>query len=272
MSKLSAVNAVLGIAEKITKLLSIIHNHYKKEEKCDDYYYEEYNKKIFVRKNGDGVVVSSCVLKVVDPNEVRSLIRTLDISDAKKSSHFDTLEKMQQTSLDDVFSSFGFWYTSENDIVTDVEEFYEGADSHRKNDDRFISIKLIIDTAKIEAGKTYRITHAFSVPGLFPIADGRFDVLEQNRDDYPDFGSHIVTEHISHHLSFAAYFEEGIVFKDRPKGHYKSTRASKKNKRDITTACQFKDNIFYQKYSFHLENPQDYTDISIKWNLKNPIQ
>lgn len=271
MGILSEIDAATNLSAKGYKLFSFFKKNHKL---CDDYYYEEYNKKIFIKKNGDGLIVSSCILRVVNPLKTDSLIRTLDISDAKKDSHFDPFEKMRTTSIENIFSECGFWYKSENDIVIDVEEFYEEEDFSKKDKDKFISIKMIIDTTKLEEGRTYKIMHAFSVPGLFPIEDGRFDVSSQDRNNYKDFRSYVSTSHIGHHLRFAAYFEEGIDFKERPSGNMVLSSAVKKNKRNSekTHNCIFKDNVFYKKYHFEIENPQEYSNIYMKWNIKNPIQ
>jgi hypothetical protein len=267
---LGEIDAATNLGKKGFNLFKYFGN---KEKLCDDYYYEEYNKKIFVKKNGDGLVVSSCNLKVIDPIKTDSLIRTLDISDAKKSSCFEPFDKMRNTSMENIFSEYGFWFRSDNDIVTDVEEFYEDKNSRRKDDNKFISVKFMIDTTKLEKNRTYKIVHAFSVPGLFPIKDGRFDVEEQDRKDYNDFRSYVSTEHIGHHLRFAAYFENGIEFKEKPSGNSKLLSSVKKNKKNSAKNhnCVFKDNIFYKKYHFEIENPQDYTDIYMKWNVKNPL-
>lgn len=271
MGLLGEIDAATNLGVKGFKLFSFLN---KNNKLCKDYYYEEYNKKIFIKKNGDGLIVSSCILRVVDPLKTDSLIRTLDISDAKIGTHFETLEKMRTTSIDNIFSEYGFWYKSENDIVSDVEEYYEEENVSKKNNDKFISIKMIIDTTKLEAGRTYKIMHAFSIPGLFPIENGRFDVVNQDRNNYKEFRSYVSTSHIGHHLRFAAYFEEGIDFKERPSGNKILSSAARKNKKNSekTHNCIFKDNVFYKKYHFEIENPQEYSSIYMKWNIKNPIQ
>ena len=265
------MNAIASLGEKGYKIGNFLK---KKSNPCDDYYYDEYNKKVFIRKNGDGVIVSSCILKVIDPIKTDHLIRTLDIGDAKEDSRFEKFEIMRAKSLENVFSEYGFWYKSDNDIITDVEEYYEDEDTRRRDDGKFISIKMLLDTTKLEKGNTYKIMYAFSVPGLFPILDGRFDYAGQDRSNYPDFRSYISTSHIGHHLRFAVYFEEGIELKEKPSGNAKLSSAVKRNKKNSvkTHNCIFKDNVFYKKYYFEIENPQEYTDIYMKWNIKNPAQ
>ena len=270
MGIISELDAATNIWQKIFRHFKRYGN---KEKQCDDYYYEEYNKKIFVKTNGNGLIVSSCNLKVIDPLKTDGLIRTIDIHDAKLTSCFEPFEKMRATSMEKIFSEYGFWYKSDNDIITDVEEFYEKSDLHKKDDPKFISIRFIVDTTKLEKNRIYKIVYAFSVPGLYPIKDGRFDDSSQDRKSYEDFRSYVSTGHIGHHLRFAAYFESGIEFKEKPSGNLKLSSSVKKNKKNSIKEynCIFKDNIFYKKYHFEVDNPQDYTEIYLKWNIKNKL-
>lgn len=271
MGVLSEIDAATNLGKKGFNIFKF----FKREKvKCEDYYYDEYNKKIYVRKNGDGLIVSSCILKVINPIKLEFLTRTLDISDAKNNSCFPSFDSMRSTSIDNIFVNYGFWYNCDNDIITDVEEYYEDENALKKNNNKFIGIKFIIDTTKLEKNCTYKLAYAFSIPGLFPIADGRFDVSNQNRDVYKEFRSSISTDHIGHHLRFSAYFESGIDFKERPSGNIKLSSAINKNAKNSKNMynCVFKDNIFYKKYYFEIENPQKYDEIYLKWNVKNPKQ
>ena len=275
MGWIGDLNAAVTLLEKLKKKISSFWDRNNDESFCDDYYYQEYNKKIYVKKNGDGVIVSSFILKVIDPLKVDGLVRSLDIHDAKASSEFEDFEEMKSKSIDCVFSEFGFWYRSDNDIVTDVVEYYDVQDISKKKDPKFISIKLIIDTTKLEPGRTYRMALAYSIPGLFPIDGGRFDLASQDRSQYESFQSHASAEHMGHHLRFSAYFEAGIEFKEKPKGYAvpsQAIKARKKKNAPKTYNCTYKNNVFYDKYHFEVENPQEYTAIYMKWNLKNPPQ
>lgn len=268
MGLIGEINAAVSLSEKGWNLFRLFR---KNKIKCDDYYYEEYNKKVYIRKNGDGLILCSCRLRVIDPTRTESIVRTLDISDAKISSKFEPFETMLNKPIENMFTEYGFWYISDNDIITDVTEYYEDDDIKRTNDDKFISIKLQFDTAKLQKVKVFDFSYGFSIPGLFPIKDGRFDLDEQDRNVYVKFSSHVSTSHIGHHLRFSVYFEDGIEFKEKPKGHVELSSAVKtKKKKRSTYVCEFKDNIFYKKYHFEVPNPEDYRDIYIEWNTKNP--
>lgn len=260
------IDAATNLFEKTKRF----YNHKDKFEKqCEDYYFEEFNKKIFIKKNGDGIIVSSFILKVIDPSKISYLVRTLDISDAKFSTKFPAFNLMETCSVDNVFQDYGFWVLSDNNIVTDVEEFYEEFNIMKKNDNKFISIKLNLDSASLIRGKSYKFAYAFSVPGLFPIKNGRFDDDEADRAQYETFNSYVSTKDIGHHLRFSAYFENGIDFKEKPVGLAVRHKAKGKKIKETKYPCQYKNNIFYEKYCFEVDSPQEYEYIRLKWNLKN---
>lgn len=264
------INSAFALWDRLKKWWGS-NSHTKVPKECDDYYFEEYNKKVYIRKNGSGLVVSSFILHVIDPNKLDNFVRSLDISDGKRDAAFKDFNEMKSVPIEKVFQEYGFWCISENDIVTDVEEYYDEIDRNREGDNKFLSFKMLIDTAKLEKNKTYSMAYAISVPGLFPIEDGRFDVLAADRDKYPDFNSFISASHFGDHLRFSLYFEKGIVFKAKPKGNAKRRSTAPLKIEDISgKKCEFKDNIFYQKYHFEIEHPQDYESIYMKWNVKNP--
>ena len=262
-----------GELDAFTNLWTKIKAFFKKDKlqkQCDDFYYEEFNKKIYVRKNGDGLIVSSFILKIIDSSKTTHLVRTLDIRDAKRDTKFPDFSLMRQCPIEKAFTEYGFWFVSDNDIITDVEEFYDEIDITKQTDDKYISIKFNLDTASLVAGKSYKFAYAYSIPGLFPISDGRFDVENADRSQYPNFNSFVSTKDVGHHLRFSAYFEEGIQFKEKPIGVAIRYKSSKKGKKETKYSCNYKNNIFYKKYCFEVTSPQEYEYIRLTWNLKNP--
>lgn len=273
MGWLGEANAAFALFDRLKRLWKPRSDSSKNRipQGCDDYYFEEYNKKVYIRKNGSGLIVSSFKLEVLDPNKLNHFVRTIDISDGKNGAAFPDFDAMKAIPIDKAFQEYGFWYISENDIVTDVEEYYDEIDRNREMDNKFLSFKMLIDTAKLEKNRSYSMAYAISVPDLFPIVNGRFDFNTADRNKYPDFTSFISATHFGDHLRFSAYFEKGIVFKDKPKGFAKRRSTAPPEIKDIKgKKCEFKDNIFYLKYHFELEHPQEYESINMKWNVKNP--
>lgn len=270
MGLLSEIDAAANIWIKIKRLF--IKDKFEKQ--CEDYYYEEFNKKIYVRKNGDGVIVSSFRIKIIDASKIDYLIRTLDIHDAKSWAELKKLKEMKECSINDVFSKVGFWYSCDNNIISDIEEFYQESEMTKQDDNKFISIKITFDTSVLQNGKSYNFSYAYSIPGLFPINEGRFDVDDTDRNKYPEFASYASTNDIGHHMCFSAYFENGIDFKDRPVGyavrHKNNVKIKNKKEKKEKIPCVCKDNIFYKKFRFEVKSPRDYEYICMKWNVKNP--
>ena len=238
----------------------------------EPYYYKEYNKKVFIKRNGNGIIVASLLLWVNNKESTEGIIRTFDISDAKEGTKFpdfDTLlengEKMDLREKTP-FEDYGLWCWSEGDIVTDIIKKYDKIDKPRKNDPRFLSFKMILNKAALEKNKSYRITYALSVPGLYPISNGYFSGTKEDHEKYGSFQTSINT-YLSHDiLKYSVYIEKGIVFSEKPQGYFVDR---KKQGELVPNSCNYKDNMFYEKFDFTVAKPQIYDKIYMEWDLKN---
>lgn len=235
----------------------------------NDYYFEEVNKKVFIKKNGNGIVMCSCDLYVIRPEKVNDFIRTFDISDGKKDVKFPSLKSMQRKNIK-FFEEYGFWYKSENDIITSIEENYDDAallQSARDNIDKrkMLGVRFIVDKNKLKPKHRYRFIYGYSVPGLFPIRDGKHDTNEYSRKTYGKYVSSMSVKHMSKKMRFAIYLENGIQLKEAPSGHAIKVSNNQQTPSDI---CDVRDNILYTKYLYEVKRPEKYSAIQIQWNLK----
>lgn len=215
MKFVNEANAFVTLIKNISKLFKFVHksNNKTKINNTDPYYYEEYNKKVYVKANGDGVIVCSVKLHVNNIVASSKLSRTFDISDAKVSTEFPDFDDMLQNGNSNPFNEFGLWYWSDNDIVTDLKEHYdsESERSRHRLKNKFLGFEIILNQAALEKDKVYKIIFALSIPGLYPIKDGRFDGTIQEHKDY---GNYETSLHIynTKKLSYSVYMEQGIVF------------------------------------------------------------
>ena len=60
-----------------------------------------------------------------------------------------------------------------------------------------------------------------------------------------------------------------MVFTQKPRAYCKGNNTKGKAK---PNDCQYRNNMFYEKFNFTLENPQEYDIIYMEWDLKNPKQ
>lgn len=263
------MNSALLVIARVREHISHYCNKTGKKG-CNDYYFDEYNRKVFVKKNGSGLIVSAVKLKVVDPEKIDYFNRTLDISDGKKTAAFTDFKQMKEVPLENIFNEYGFWYISQNEIITDAEEYYDDMDKPQADRNNFLGFRLISDNTKLKKGLSYTFSYAISVPDLFPISDGYFDDQMADRKNYESFSSYVSASHFGDLLKFSMYFEQGINFKEKPKGYaYRSDTAKPSIKNIEGKQCEFKDNIFYTKYSFTISEPQEYKSICMKWDIKD---
>lgn len=262
------INIITALIERGGKFGKWIAKVLKRRpEDLEPYYFEEYNKKVYVKANGDGMIVASLKLHVNDPIKTPPLIRTYDISDAKKETEFPDFSKMVETGNSAPFEEFGIWYSSQGDIVTAIEEEYAEEDLSQRGNKKFLSFKLVLNGAALEKGRVYDIIYALSIPGLYPIENGRFCGSVQEHEKYGKFRTSVSTYQTHKHLTYSVYTENGIVFSRKPQAFCKGAN-TKGNARP--NPCKYRNNMFYEKFNFTLDNPQEYDIIYMEWDVKNP--
>lgn len=238
-----------------------------KIRKIDEpYYFDEYNKKVFVKNNGDGVIVWYTKLHVINPAQSNKIIRTIDISDAKVTSEFPSVSDMIAQGDKAPFETFGIWYRSDNDLITDIVEVYDEVDKHRQYDKKFLSFQLVLNSAALEENGVYNIIFAISIPGMFRIENGRYSgTVDEHKKDGP-YRTSLTTYRTQKKLSYSIYTEKDMVFSKKPHAICKGIK-TKGN--PIENKCKYRNNMFYEKFWFTLENPQEYDIIYMEWDLKN---
>lgn len=240
-----------------------------KNKRIDEpYYFDEYNKKVFVKNNGDGVIVWYTKLHVVDPVQSNRIIRTVDITDAKEDSEFPPVIDMIAQGNKAPFETFGMWHKSDNDIVTDIVEVYDEADEKRKEDKKFLSFQLVLNSAALEENGVYNITFAISIPGLFRIENGRYSGTIDEHKKEGTYKTSLTTYRTQKLLSYSIYTEQNMVFSKKP---HAICKGAKTKGVPVENKCKYRNNMFYEKFSFTLENPQEYDIIYMEWDLKNQI-
>lgn len=158
-------------------------NKNKKEQqhKEQDYYFEEYHKHLTVYRNGNGIIINSFTLIVKDIDAISRFKREIRIHDAKITTEFPKLKDMKRTRLSDRFTKFGFWCKCINNknLISSVEERYwtdddDDSDNTTRLDKKALKWILKMNPSSIEIGKPYKIVYIFSIPGMFPINNGKF--------------------------------------------------------------------------------------------------
>ncbi len=261
---LGTVDAGLSMAERFGEK----HKHLvPKFLYRNNYYFEEVNKKVFVKANGDGVVVCSCDLYVINPDAVEHFVRLFDISDAPKTTKFPPFDSISK-SKSDFFNGYAFWYESESGIISGVEEYYDDDFTHEEMqkiaERRLLGVRFFVNKNKLESKRKYRIIYGYSVPKLFPIKDGKHDESEYDKDIYK-YTSSMAVKRMAKKLRLSVYLEDGICIKDAPRGKAIKVSDSQNIPPDI---CQVRDNILYSKYLYEVKRPEKYNSIQIKWKLE----
>lgn len=242
-------------------------------EQCykeQDYYFEEYNKHLTVYKNGNGIIINSFTLVVNDINAISKFKRELKIHDSKKNTEFPKLRDMKRTKLSDRFSSFGFWCKciDNKDLISSIEEKYwtdddDDSDNIARVDKKDLKWIFKMNPSSIESGKPYKIVYVISIPGMFPISNGRFSENEANiRGTHGNFQSQFTVVHKIKKFIYTVSFENGLDLYKNPMG---TIKVSGKEKNLHFT---HDNNIIYDKYIFNIDDPESQSVINIEWKFK----
>lgn len=239
-----------------------------------DYYFNSYEKHLTIYNDGTGIIINSFEVTVNNIDSFKRIRRRLNIEDGKKTSNFPTLQKMLDTSKKERFDKFGFWYYSKENIISQVKEYYwntthvSSEDKKAKGNPKELRWIFEINRSKLEAGKTYHIIYAISVPGIASLDNGLFNKKLVNDDIFSEEScSNMHIDHKIKKLTYIVSFESGINLLVEP------TCEFYKNDQDETEAITINGvesyNMFYNKYTFNVNNPLLGSDIKVTWKFKD---
>ena len=247
-------------------------NEKRKEQqyKDQDYYFEEYHKHLTVYRNGNGIIINSFILVVNDINAISKFKRELSIHDSKNITEFPKLKDMKRTKLSNRFSSFGFWCKCINNknLISSVEERYwtdddDDSDNTTRLDKKALKWILKMNPSSIEIGKHYKIVYIFSIPGMFPINNGKFSEEEASiKGTNGKYQSRFTVKHKIKKFIYTVSFENGLDLYKNPRGTIKIS--GKENNLHFTND----NNIIYDKYIFNIDDPECQSVINIEWKFK----
>lgn len=234
-----------------------------------DYIVLNATKEVTVYCNGHGVITYTYDFYVINPENFTYFDRKLNIEDACRDSKFPSLKNMLNCDKKDRFHDYGFWYSCTNDCVHNIKEFYWSDNNHSKenptskNNTKELRWRFNMDTSKMKKGGVYRLTYAISVPGIFPITNGKYDssidIINTNQ-----MSSSFKMEHYMRSIKYIVSFENGIEFETTPQGEFSIDSHSNRDE-NTNVKSQLIQNVFYNKYEFVTNKHKQSGDICIKW-------
>lgn len=272
---LSVINHGLTMADKLKGLpkLPYIMSAYTKGT---DYVILNFTKDVAIYRNGHGIITCSLDILVINPANMKIISRSLNIEDACSTTKFPKLAEMKKCKCKDRFTDYGFWYKSTDDFISDVNEFYwddndeEKENPILKNNPQIMRYQFRVNQSKIVKNGIYNLTYAFSIPGLYPIADYRYDATKSCAIKEYMQTCFTVRHHIKH-LEYTVSFDDGspanVSFKDFPSGEI-SRLGNNNHSKTVPLSPVMVNNIFYTKYKFVVNYPKFRSTIGIRWQLR----
>lgn len=258
----------------IIALLLKVHNYkrnkdeQKKFEDVDDYYFTDYEKHITFYRNGNGIIIHRFKVIVNNVDKFRRIRRKLNIEDGNIHSSFPSLDKMRQTDKADRFDKFGFWYYDENDIISEVKEYYWQKNSEEESKKLKCNAKEIrwifkINKHNVQKNKPYEIIYIISVPGLAPLEKGRLNRKLLSDDFGDESSSNMNIDHKIRNLRYTISFEEGIELDMVPQCRYIISDQDEMKEAVVAGTKEY--DLIYNKYIFYINAPEFNSDVKITW-------
>lgn len=239
------------------------------ENNMGDYYFTYYEKHITIYKNGNGIIKHKFAIVVNDINKLEYLRRRINISDGVKTSKFPPLDKMKKTPKDKRFTDFGFWYKSDDDIISEVKEYYwdslnpDRENKDAKNNPQELRWLFLIDKNKLKKEIPYEISYITSVPGLEALENGCLKTeLRKDESEDRSFSSMKITHNIIRY-KYIVSFEDGVCIDVPPKCKCIINTQDGVKTLDILGTIDY--DLLYTKYIFELEHPEFGSNIRVSW-------
>lgn len=233
-----------------------------------DYYFSDYEKQITIYNNGTGIIMHKFNVIANNTTKLQQIRRKLNIEDGNKESKFPSLKTMMETSKSDRFQDFGFWYKSDDNIVSEVKEYYWDRKSSNenkkvKNNPQEIRWIFKIDKSRLKKNKPYEICYVVSVPGLAALQNGNLNkaLLNDSIDENSSSNMHI--DHKIQNLKYTISFEDGVCIDTPPKCKCIISEQDGLKTLDVSGIEEY--NLLYTKYIFCIDNPIFGSDIEISW-------
>ena len=263
---LSNMNILLNIIEKLKTFFVWIFKNKSKFNKAP-FYFKTFHKHVTVYENGNGILINSFDI-VFNDISTKKLVRGINIEDGKKNAKFESLENMMKIDISDRFDKCGFWVYSDNDIVENViESYWEDEDYEQEDNNKELKWRFKFNKSKIEFHKPYRIVYIISIPGMFPIKNGKLDfseIVEEKFDGYSH--SSIATRTPTERLTYTMSFYNSILLKSEPEAIVKPIESTKRN---VYVPIRKEYNIIYNKYICYIKSPQLGSKLRIKWKFED---
>ena len=267
MGVLQELDAVTNLATKTKRGIGETWTKNWKYRKYP-YYFNSYNKKTYVDKNGNGIVFMSCEIVVVDKIKTTYIKAKMDISDAKFNTKFPSFKKLKE-SRGRAFEDFWFdaWST-EKDLITAIKEDYSILPSNQasryKNSDKHLCIKISLNNNLLKKNRAYKIFYMFSIPGMFPIANGYYNTKSSVGGSLENCVSSLDIEEFCEKCKVSIYLSKDITLDGAVEGFASKSGVEEEKLFEV----QYEDFGFYTKNTMVVNKANKYRSVGFKLVVK----
>lgn len=239
---------------------------------------EEYVKHVTIFKNGHGIIQNKILIRIIKPQDISEIKRKLSIEDSKKYNIFPKLNKFLKNPNDIQcrFNDFGFWYSStiidgKPVVESIIEKYWDNnnlneIDYESKINPRIMKWVFNINKNLLKLNDCFTIKYSISVPGLFPLENGKFDKKTCPLGYDSNMSSSENVQHYIKKFKYVISFEKGVSFIETPK--CKIIRNILNSDRYIENIIgKSKNDNYYDRYIFEINKPKFFDNIEVDWKI-----
>ncbi len=250
---LSILNFLKPLSKRITKW---------KFKKCN-YYYNNFNKKTYVDSDGNGVIVVSYELVVLNPLKTNAVYIDLNISDSQDECKLPPFSEMQEKDLKP-FKDYKFSVYSRENIIQEVKESYENMSTTefkiRKKSKKHLGIKICLLQHTLKKNGVYHISYMFSIPKMFTIENG---YLGGTTDIIP-LSSNSSFDTRFNNLKCSLYLST-LIHLD---GNIEPDLVDTNNNHSKNIPIKQDQSMLYNKYMVEIKKIYKYSSFGFTWNVQ----
>lgn len=263
---IQGAEVAMTLLDKASKSNLISHFIYKL--KNTDFYFKETTREVSLDMNGNGIITHKIDICVVNPVITCEIKRSLNIEDSNIDTKFTSLEEMMKSDIHKAPYNLGFWYTSTENIIQDVEEKYW--DPHSPvavNNPKELQWIFKLNSNKLTPNSVYRILYVISVPGMYPMSNGFIDVSKMPQNIPKSFYTQMKISHLAKKVTYILNLDSGIHIRSAPICE-KIINTHNNNVYKSIIRGHIDTNLRQNKYTFVIEKPKLDSIIKVGWELK----
>lgn len=240
-----------------------LYESYFRYIKKQDFMFRRYSKEVRIFPNGNGIVTTKMMIKILNREKFKKIRRNLNINDAAKSAGFDKWERMVSRNREDRYSKVGIWWDGNSEVKKAIPLY----NSDRKNS-RHLHWNFIFDDSKIRRDKIsiINLSYGISIPHMYPIKNGKKDIANFPYANY-EYKTSLKIDHKATLLRYNITMDKEMELFESPEFRLYNKHDEERNGKGKPLDIDDQSTIFLHQYNTSITQPKSGQRIQCKWKM-----